>query len=138
MAFSNQVVNGTDILLSVQGNIIGCATTHSIEITNAVREVSCKGSGDWTSAEYGRFSWSVSVDALVNLYVDASVQHYDDLVTLMLAKTVVTVSSVISEGLDTYTMSGDAIITSISKNASDNENATYSIQLQGRGALTVG
>lgn len=155
MAFTNNVINGGDILLYIGSSavpgtadqLIGCATTHSIEITNAVREVSCKGSGDWTSAEYGRFSWSISIDALVNLsdMTASDISHYQELVTLMLNKTIIAVRSEydqdangdgVGDGTDTYTLSGEAIITSISKNASDNENASYSVQLQGRGELT--
>ena len=134
MAFSNKVINGSDILLSVEGKTMACSTSHSIELTNAVREVSCKGSGDFTSAEYGRFSWTMSTDALMNLY-GTTFMTYSALLTLMLAKTVVDVVSTYTEGGSTFTMTGEAIITSINKTAADNENASYSVSMQGRGAL---
>lgn len=145
MAFDNRVINGSDIVLSVKdkddaGNAlpIACATSHTIEITNAVREVSCKGSGDFTTSEYGRFSWTASTDALLNLGAGATYASYASLVTLMLGKKIISIESFYDEdgnGTDTYKLAGEAIITSINKTAADNENASYSVSLQGRGAL---
>jgi predicted secreted protein len=141
MAFDDKVIDGGDILLSVQGKVIACATSHSIELTNAVREISCKGSGDFTSAEYGRFSWTASTDALLNLGKDsATYVSYADLMALMIAKTIVSVESEYDQDGDaanTLTLTGNCIITSISQSAPDSDNASYSVSLQGRGALTV-
>ena len=135
--FSNQVLNGSDILLYVEGHIIGCATTHTIELTNTVREVSCKGSGDFASAEYGRFAWTASTDALLNLGMGANYVSYTELNQLMVTKTTVKVKSLYVEGSDVFHVEGEAIITSISLSAPDAENASYSVSLQGRGELTV-
>lgn len=137
MAFTNQIIDGGDILLYVDGALLGCATSHSIELSNAVREVACKGSGDWTSAEYGRHSWTASVDALFNLYDGDGKARYKQLVTLMVTKQYVTIKSEYVEGSDTFSMEGQAIITGVSKNAGDAENASYSVSLQGRGALGI-
>ena len=136
--FDDKVINGGDILLSIEGLVVACATTHTIELTNTVREVSCKGSGDFASAEYGRFSWTASTDALINLGMDdLTYVSYPQLVSWMLAKTVVAIESKYVEGTNEFIVSGDAIITSISQSAPDAENASYSVSLQGRGALTV-
>ena len=136
MAFQNKVINGTDIILSVNGQAIACATSHSIELTNAVREISCNSTGDFTSAAYGRFSWTVSTDALLNLD-DTTYITYAELMALMLAKTEVTISSLYTQSAgNTLTLSGTAILTSISKTAGDNENASYSVSMQGVGALS--
>jgi len=135
--FTDKVIDGGDILLSVGGQVIGCATSHTIEITNTVREISCKGSGDFASSEYGRFSWSVSVDALFNLYDDVNYLNYAELLDLMLSKTIVDIESTYKEGTDSFTIAGQAIITSVSKNAPDSENASYSIQMSGRGKLAI-
>ena len=140
MAFDDKVINGSDIVLSVEDKIIACATSHSVELTNAVREISCKGSGDFTSAEYGRFSWTVSTDALLNLGSGATYVSYADLMALMIAKTVVSIKSEYDQDGDaanTMILTGDCIITSISQSAPDSDNASYSVSLQGRGALTI-
>lgn len=143
MAFANSVINGTDVLLRVDSKLIACATSHSIELTNATREVACKDSGDFASAEYGRFSWTVSTDALLNLGKDSEQYvSYDDLMQLMLNKAKVEVLSIydgraaagVDSGLVVY---GEGIITSISQTNPDNDNASYSVSIQGRGELKV-
>jgi len=136
--FSDKVIDGGDIILKIEDEIIACATSHTIELTNAVREISCKGSGDFTSAEYGRFSWTVSTDALLNLgKADVDYISYIELMDLMLNKTVVSISSSYKEGADSVTVDGDCIITSISQTSPDSDNASYSVSLQGRGELKV-
>jgi hypothetical protein len=138
MSFTDKVINGGDILLSIDGLVVACATSHSVELTNAVREVSCKGSGDFTSAEYGRFSWTVSTDALLNLGQDENkFVDYASLMKWMKEKAIVTITSRYEEGSDAINMYGGCIITSISKTAGDNENASYSVSLQGRGELNL-
>jgi predicted secreted protein len=135
MAFSNKIIDGGDILMYVDGKLLGCATSHSIEISNSTREISCKGSGDWTDVEYGRHSWTGSVDALFNLYEGDGKTRYKDLFSLMINKQTVTIASEYVEGDDTFALSGEAIITSVSKNAADADNASYSVSLQGKGML---
>lgn len=144
MAFPNSVLNGSDVLLRVEGKLIACATSHTIELTNATREVACKGSGDFTSAEYGRFSWTVSTDALLNLGLDGDEYiSYAELMQIMKAKKVVEVLSYYDgratndgagDGLLVY---GKGIITSISQASPDNDNATYSVSITGREELSV-
>lgn len=137
MAFTNRVPDGGDILLSIGGEILMCATTHSIEISNSVREISCKGSGSWTSAEYGRNSWTMSADALFNLYTEAGKTGYPALVAAMENKTLVTLLIEYDEASDTFTQTGEAIVASISRNDGDAENSSYSVTFTGRGALTT-
>ncbi|NHJ86832.1 MAG: hypothetical protein FK734_15325 [Asgard group archaeon] len=136
MAFTDKVIDGGDILLKVDGNVIGCATSHQIEVSNAVRETSFKGSGVWTGAEYGRFSWSGSTDSLFNL-IDDSYVRYVDLWDLFVSKTLVTISSTYEEGSDTFVQEGQAVITSINKTAGDSDNASFSVNFQGRGPLAI-
>jgi len=136
--FQDKVIDGGDIILKIQGDTVACATSHTIELTNAVREISCKGSGDFTSAEYGRFSWTVSTDALLNLGPGANYVTYTQLMSWMLAKTNVQIASNYSDGAgNSYDVSGECIITSISQTSPDSDNASYSVSLQGRGELTI-
>ena len=139
MAFTNKVIDGGDIVLKVGTKVLGCATTHSVEITNDTREISCKGSGVWKSSEYSRFSWTVSVDALLNLYEgdSATTIRFSEFMNLYLNKTLITVSSFYSEGADEFEMYGQAVITSVSQNNPDADNAGFSISLQGRGELGI-
>ena len=139
MAFPNRIVEGGDILLSVNGVDIGCATTHSIEINTETRDTSCKGSGNWGSMDYSRFNWSGSADVLFNLDESGVYTRYKDIYNLMLAKEIITISSKYTIGSDTFEQTGQAIVTSLPLNAPDKENATFSISFEGVGALeTVG
>ena len=138
MAFSDKVINGSDVLLRVNGEMIACATSHTIELTNATREVSCKGSGDFTSAEYGKFSWMVSTDALLNLGMDEdSYIDYSSLMDIMLNKQLIDIISFTEEGNDALVVQGQGIITSISQVNPDSDNASYSVSIQGRGDIEV-
>lgn len=139
MAFTEKVIGGEEIILSVDSRIIACSTSFTLELSNSVREVACKGSGDFSSAEYGRFSWTVSTDALLDLGKDdVTYISYPDLLQLMLNKTVVSIEALYEENAtNTMSITGECIITSISKTAPDSENASYSVSLQGRGALTL-
>ena len=56
---------------------------------------------------------------------------------MFLDKTIITVSSFYSEGTDEFEMYGSAVITSVSQNNPDADNAGFSISLQGRGELGI-
>lgn len=139
MAYTNKIIDGGDILLKVGNDVIGCATSHSIEITNANREISCKGSGDWTTSEYGRFSWTASIDALFNLYDGDSNIRYMQLTQLMLDKQDITIVAEYVDPVtgDVFQQTGTAIIASISQTAPDSDNSSYSVSLMGKGALAI-
>jgi len=135
--FQERVLDGGEIVLKIEGDVIACATTHTIELTNSVREIQCKGSGDFSSAEYGRFAWTVSTDALMNLGLGTGYVSYPTLMQWMLNKQVVQIESRYTDIDDEMVVSGDCIITSISQASPDSENATYSVSMQGRGELTI-
>lgn len=145
MAFRPEILNGTDFGIKVNGVLVACANSHSIEVTNSPREVACKDSGGWDNSEYGRFSWSASVDALVNLAADPNAaadddkrNGYNELYDLMIGKTKVTIVAELDQdraGTDVFTLTGTAIITSISKNAAHGDNVTFSVSFQGSGEL---
>jgi len=137
MAFSNISIDGGDILLSVNGNVIGCATSHSIEITSETRDTSCKGSGSWGSMEYSRLGWSGSADVLFNLGDTGSNTTYLDVWDLLVSKTFITITSEYKEGADVFTQEGQAVISSLSKSAGDKENATFTVSFSGRGELGI-
>lgn len=138
MAFGNEVIDGGRLLLYIDGEVVGCAQTHSIEVTNATREVSCKGSGDWTSSEYGRHSWTSTVDALFNLYDEAGVSRYPDIYAAFVNKQFVQIKSEFDNGTgDVFTQEGEAVITGLTQNAGDSENTSFTVSFQGRGELLL-
>lgn len=143
-------IKGGDMMLFIGGKSIAYATSHTLEITAETTDTSNKdeGAGDWNTSEINSLSWTASSE---NLYsVDGQGDNYSDLFDIMIAKEPVqavfakkssTAADVPTGGWtastsDTYT--GKVVITSLSLNAPNGENATFTAQFQGVGALTKG
>lgn len=152
------IIRGEQLMLFVKDQTkyvsIAYATNHTLNINLSQNETSNKdqGVGMWTTFEAGVFSWDVSSD---NLFGDEESQGltYEKLVDLMLTKTQIEVVMGIRKDIDKdddfevptggWTpvenkqpyYSGKAIITSISLNCPNGDNASYSVSLQGCGAL---
>lgn len=124
---------------------IALSTSAKLSISNKVREISSKDSGDWTSKEYGKFDWNMSSDALMNFQSTGSTLSVDDLYTYMINKTKINVAFASKTGTSpNYTVdtskknfTGVALITSLDLIAGDGETATYSITLDGDGTLLL-
>lgn len=131
MAAQNKVVNGTDLLLSVGGKPIAHSTSHSLEMSTNMRDITSKDTGGWTEKSPGRKEWSAQADALTNYGVDASTRTgFIDLFEIWRTGARV---QIVSEGEFTYT--GEAYISSLSKTAPDAENTTYSVTFEGASEL---
>jgi len=152
------VTKGADLMLFLQSesgsdvtyHSIAFATSHTLEISQETKETTSKDSGGvWQTSEPGTISWTVSTE---NLYsTDGSGDKYGNLFSLMTEQKKVKLyfanktESVASVPNDGWTpdkakdyFSGEAIITSLSLNAQNGENATFSAQFQGVGELTKG
>ena len=141
-------IKGQDMMLFLETKSIAYATNHTLEITGETQDTSNKdeGSGDWSSNEVSILSWSATSD---NLYsVDGEGDNFEDLFDLMVAKTPINAvfakksqsSSVVDVPTGGWTASttgyqGKCVITSLSLNAPNGEYATYTVNLQGVGAL---
>lgn len=141
---SSTIINGTDLILEVNGVAIAGAKSHSISVKGTERDISSKDSGQWKESAMGRFSWDCKVDGLVSF--DAGVTNYASLMALCIAKTAITVRSinntggtvsagVISPLAGAYIQSGTANILSVDLTSGDDANATFSVALSGIGAL---
>lgn len=138
------IILGTDLMLFKGGKALAAATSCKFDINANVLETSSKDSGCWTSKQAAKLSWTASSD---NLF---TIDDYTSLVdTMILRETVELQFSTVSNANDctgvpstgwtasTDGYKGTAIITSVSANASDNENATYTVNFEGVGALTA-
>lgn len=148
------VIKGSDLMLFVGGKSIGFATSHTLSISADTKETSSKDSGGkWQTSEVGVLSWTASSE---NLCADkAEGVGYDELFAMMIARKPVTgvfalegnstdlaenkLDAVKTGGRtpkakDGYT--GQMLITSLEKNAPNGENATFTVQFTGVGALT--
>ena len=139
------IIKGGDMMLFVNGKSIGYATSHTLSLNADTKETSTKDSGGkWQTSEVGILSWSASSENLCSN--DQEGVGYEDLVELYLTRATITGvfalegnSTDLEDGkLDEvpdngwtpkhsngYT--GKMIITSIELNASNGENATFSV-----------
>ena len=119
---------GNDIKVSVGATLIGGQQNCSINRETETSDVTTKDSGVWSEAEAIGLSWSVDLDGLV-VVGDAGLKA---LKTAWRNLQQVDVKY----GTASNYESGRAIITSLSSNSPSKEKTTYSVSLQGVGALS--
>nr|DAX48666.1 MAG TPA: major tail protein [Caudoviricetes sp.] len=149
---ANSVIKGRDLLIYANGKCLALSTSSSLEISQDLVEVSSKdaGGGKWTASQGGKLSWSMSSENLFSTEPEGL--GYENLFKLMTDQVEVTVvfglektyknkpNSVPKNGWLPNTSgiySGKALITSLSLSAPVDDNATYSVELQGVGELTL-
>lgn len=134
MAFTNEILDGVNLLLSIDGTPIGASSSCSVELTRATRNTSNKDTGIWDSFAAGTITWSMSSENFVNF---GGANGYDELYDALVAGTPVTVSvDYQQDASNTWQLSGEAIITGLPLSAPKGENVSFSVSLQGTGELT--
>jgi TP901-1 family phage major tail protein len=142
-----QVIRGTDLMLFVKGTgstyeSIAFATSCQLSVNATTLETSSKDSGKWTSKQASKLNWTVTTD---NLY---STLEFSKLLIKMIARQELDAHFTVATNADsdsgmpsggwtpaTYGQKGKVVITSLTANAPDNENATFSVTLEGTGQL---
>ena len=119
---------GNDIKVSVGATLIGGQQNCSINRETETSDVTTKDSGVWSEAEAIGLSWSVDLDGLV-VVGDAGLKALETAWENLQQVDV-------KYGTSTNYKSGKAIITSLSSNSANKEKTTYSVSLQGVGALS--
>lgn len=147
---ANNVINGTDFCL-----FLGTGTTKScialaqdckISTSMSTRKIASKDSGKWEESAVGRMSWSCDSSNLFTQDVlnPATGYTFDTLMDIYISRIPVTVTFAITttsgmgfpQTIGTgKTLIGTAIITKLDLSAKDNDNTTFSISLEGTGAL---
>ena len=119
---------GNDIRVSIGEILIGGQQGCSINRETETSETTTKDSGVWAESEATGLSWSVDCDGLV-------VVGDEGLEALETAWENLQKVDVKYGSAEKY-KTGKAIITSLSSNSPSKDKTTYSISLQGVGALT--
>ena len=119
---------GNDIKVSVGATLIGGQQNCSINRETETSDVTTKDSGIWSEAEAIGLSWSVDLDGLV-VVGDAGLKALETAWENLQQVDV-------KYGTASNYKSGKAIITSLSSNSASKEKTTYSVSLQGVGALS--
>lgn len=138
------VIHGNAIGIYVGSDLVACATTANISLSNSTIESTCKAStsGELDDASVrhtipGQQTWSMQVDGLVDLVAGGTDESsFSDLMDLALNRTEVTIKFTDSVvGHKEY--SGLAFISSIDATAGVDDFVTYSCSLEGNGTLTA-
>jgi len=135
------IFNGTSLVLSIDtdGNgaptLLGASTSCSVNFTLDTFETTNKDSGHKKAYLPAATGFTMDCEAF---YTTDEANAPDDIMTALNNRTKVNVE--FNEASDTagdYKYTGEAYITSCSLNAPNEDAATYSISLQGTGALTI-
>lgn len=155
-----QIIQGGDLMLFVNTAVsgdpvyksIGFATNHTLEINAETSDVASKDHGIWNTKEIKTFSWSCSSE---NLYSNNEegvgyVELFDYMVAKKHIKAVFSLKSAatgvaglaVPEGGWTPTatsgqpkLEGEMVISSLSLNAPNGDNATFTVNFEGASEL---
>ena len=119
---------GNSIKVTVGSTLIGGQQGCSLNMETETSETTTKDSGVWSESEAVGLSWSVDCDGLVVVDDDgleALEEAWENLQQVD-----------VKYGSSAKYKTGKAIITSLSANSASKEKTTYSVSLQGEGALT--
>jgi len=123
------VVNGNDVGIYVEGQLIGCLTNATFTSTNNEIDVTCKDNSGARQVLPGGQQWSVSFEGLFN---PASTYGFQDLVSVNKNKTKVWVK-MSYDGSDSLTITGYAYLNQIEWTGPLNAGSTFSGEFTGDG-----
>lgn len=141
----SKIIKGRNLMLfDENGKSFAFATKHQLSISVDTEEVSSRESGIVNDLIMTKYSWEITSE---NLF---TTKDYKNLFNLMLNGTKITVrfglkedtsKTVADNEIDTWTLDvtnfyeGQVLITSLSVNSNNGENATYSVTFSGSGQL---
>ena len=145
------ILNATNVAIRVggqgNGNTIAYATSASLSLNMDLRDSTTKSSDGWQENLGGLKSWELSGDAFIDISAD-TISGIDPFIdgssSSQNLKTIGSIydtwlagaAVVVAFGNETKEWYGNGIITSLSLDAGVEENATYSITIQGTGVIT--
>lgn len=135
---NKQVIQGEDIIVTVDGNPTLHATSHTLKVDLEVKDIRTKDTNG--KEKYpGDISWSVDVEGLVVIDSALASSHdsAEDILQTILGKSDVgVVLKANINGLFAKNYSGNGYITSFSLGTPAGDNATYNFTITGSGNLT--
>lgn len=129
---SSGILNGTALLLFVDGVAVSSTTNHDLNLEMATRDATTKSSAGFEEVLPALRSWSIDFDAMV-AYDDTF--GYEEVRLLWAGRTEVTLlfTSLVSGDPQ---WSGKAFLTSLSKGAPVEDSVTMTGSFKGTGELT--
>ena len=124
-------IKGLDVLIKVGSTVVGGQRNASLEMSAETIDTTVKSTGGWAAKIPGIKSWTSSCDGVYFLD-DAGLEAAQ---AAFMNGTEVKLDFSNSSGL---AYSGQAVITSMSVEAGQEDVVSYTISFEGTGALTVG
>jgi hypothetical protein len=150
MAANQQyLISGNDLTLFLNSGStvqpLGFATTSKLSISMSQKSISSRESGDWDEFVAGKFSYSVSSDALLAYASTGTTVSGDEVAGLMIKKCPICWNFAVKCGTSpSWTVdatkkkfSGCGYITQFDANSTDQETANFSVTIQGSGAISI-
>ena len=123
-------IKGLDVLIKVGTQVVGGQRTATLEMSAETIDTTVKSTGGWAAKIPGMKSWTSSCDGVYFLD-DAGLEAAQ---TAFMNGTAVQLDFSNSAGL---AYSGQAVITSMSVEAGQEDIVSYTISFEGTGALTA-
>ena len=123
-------IKGLDVLIKVGSQVVGGQRNASLEMSAETIDTTVKTTGGWAAKIPGIKSWTSSCDG-VYFVDDAGLEAAQ---TAFMNGTAVSLEFSNSSGLS---YSGQAVITSMSVEAGQEDIVSYTIAFEGTGALTA-
>ena len=124
-------IKGLDVLVKVGSVVVGGQRNASLEMSAETTDTTVKSTGGWTAKIPGLKSWTSSCDGI----------YFLDDTGLAAAQTAFMNGTPVQlefSNADGLAYSGQAVITSISVEAGQEDVVAYTISFEGTGALTAG
>ena len=146
----SNVVYGGDLMLFIGSGTtkqpLAYSTTAKLSVSAKTRETASKDdTGKFAKKAIGKYDWNCSTDGLLSWETTTGTNYMDDVYALFLAgeeinivfgsKTGTTPAWTVDATAKSFT--GKGLITAVDLNASDGDNATYSITIEGNGLLSL-
>ncbi len=131
-------VNGKNVIVRIYDNgwkLYACARSCSLTVSTSTVETSVTGSGVWASFEPQKHSWSVTLEGVVNLDHDSNLTLYDLRVKQIAMEKLQVQYERTDEDGNVYYDNGIGIIVNSSDEGAVDNVASFTIELQGTGAL---
>jgi len=135
------IFNGTDLILKVSPSSGGAEAKlmHSQSVSLSMNvdtiDISTKDSAGFRDLLGGQKSFSLSADGLMDFAGVAGDTEVDELFDQMFARTAVTFTFALATPAG-YTFTGSGFITSLEISGGTEDAPTYSVSIEGTGALT--
>lgn len=125
------LMNGTDIVLYIDGVAIANSTNNTLSVSMETREATTKDSDGWSEALEGLRSWEMSVEAFEALDSTKSFEEFFDVINTRIKVSVV-LSTKISGDVQYF---GAAWLSSVEQTSGVEETVTFSASLTGTAPL---